>query len=415
VSYSRFNSVLISTAAAALVLLASGCGDRAIESLEREELFEISFGKMEDQIDLFQVPGVPFDRSNEIYRKDGRIYISNGSSSKIMEFTPYGDLVFLLQNPEENPEPVVLSSEIQDEDITNRVARSFPFQNIGGLVVDSRKRLYVEDEVPVDQREIDGESGAVFYKRIFRFDRDGNFVDYLGQEGVGGAPFPFIHGFFVTSMDELVVITRLVERWIVFWYDPEGFLLYRVDIDPEQLPAHREDLASLEKVLPNFNRRELLITITYYEEEVNPSTQTRDAIDKRLSRIYRFDLEAQRYTDFIDVPDSGTRKEAIGGTEIEIPAPSYELLGNTLEGAFVFLRPEDFNRYELLVIDAGGDVQARRLLTIEDSEIFYKDLNLSEDGILSAMLCFQDRVRVVSWRSDRLIPVKTDGKTADRS
>jgi hypothetical protein len=386
-----------------VLLLLESCGKSTIESLNREELFSLGLGKMENQIDLFQVPGVPFKRNNRIYRKGGRIYISNGNSAKIMEFTTYGDLVFLLQNEEENPETIILESDDNREDFANRSAQSFPFQNIGSVVVDSQKRLYVEDEVPPDQREVDDNTGVVYYKRILLFDRDGILIDFLGQEGIGGTPFPFIQSLHITASDELVIIARLMSEWIVFWFDPEGFPIYNVHIDSEHLPTRENSIVSLDTVIPDYRRRDLLFMVTFYEEQINPSTQTRHAISESLGRIYRFNLETEAYESYVDVPDSGKRKETVGGTEIEVPAPSYELLGVTLDGNYFFMRPLEFNRYDLLALSEKGETRARRIFTIEDSEIYFKSLNLSEEGILSGLLCFQDEVRIVSWRSDTLV------------
>jgi hypothetical protein len=390
------------------ITLLGSCRKAPIESLNREELFALSLGKMENQIDLFQVPGVPLKKNNQIYRKGGRIYIANGNSSKIMEFTTYGDLVFLLHNAEANPEPIILSNDVKQEDFTNRSAQSFPFENIGNLVVDNKKRLYVEDDVPPNQREVDENTGTVYYKRILRFDRNGNLIDFLGQEGIGGTPFPFIQSIHITALDELVIITRLVSEWVVFWFDSEGFPIYNVHISTEHLPLYKGSIASLDKVIPDYKSRDLLMMITFYEEEINPSTQTRDAIIESLARIYRFDLAKETYESFIDVPGSGTKKESIGGMEVVVPAPSYEMLGITLKGDYFFMRPLEFNQYELLALSGEGEVKARRLFTIEDSEIYYKSLNLSEEGILSGLLCFQDEVKIVSWRSDRLVEEALD-------
>ncbi len=385
------------------IFLLESCEKTAIENLNREELFSLGLGKMENQIDLFQIPGVPFKRKNSIYRKGGRIYISNGNSAKIMEFTTYGDLVSLLQNEEENPETIILESDVNREDFTNRSAQSFPFKNIGSVVVDGQKRLYVEDEVPADHREVDDKTGAVYYERILRFDRDGKLIDFLGQEGIGGTPFPFIQSLHITASDELVIITRLMSEWIIFWFNSEGFPIYNVHVDSEHLPSRENSIVSLDKVVPDYRRRDLLFMVTFYEEQINPSTQTRYAISKSLCRIYRFNLETEAYVSYVEVPDSGTRKETVGGMELEVPAPSYELLGITLDGNYFFMRPMEFNRYELLALNEKGEVRARRIFTIEDSEIYFKSLNLSEEGILSGLLCFQEEARVVSWQSDTLV------------
>ena len=49
----------------------------------------------------------------------------------------------------------------------------------------------------------------------------------------------------------------------------------------------------------------------------------RDPVERR---IYRFDLVNELYDSYIDVPQSGMRKETVGGMELEVPAPSYEMV-----------------------------------------------------------------------------------------
>ena len=69
------------------------------------ELFSLSMGKMEDQIDLFQFENAMVERANSITMRDGWFYVANGSAGKIMVFSSYGDLIFLLYNPQTNPAP----------------------------------------------------------------------------------------------------------------------------------------------------------------------------------------------------------------------------------------------------------------------------------------------------------------------
>jgi len=90
-------------------------------------------------------------------------------------------------------------------------------------------------------------------------------------------------------------------------------------------------------------------------------------------------------------------------TSLNVPKTSYLKNDPVGIGKTVLMRPLDFNLYELLALSEKGEVKARRVFTVEDSEIFFKFLDLSEDGILSGLLCFQDEVKIVSWRSDRLV------------
>ena len=61
-----------------------------LEELNREELFSLQIGKMDNQIDLFQVGGVMAGAKNRIYMRDGLFYLANGNSAKIMELSSYG-------------------------------------------------------------------------------------------------------------------------------------------------------------------------------------------------------------------------------------------------------------------------------------------------------------------------------------
>ena len=74
------------------------------------ELFSIPLGKLENQIDLFSSSGGTTEKETHIFMRDGWFYVANGNSGKVMVFSSYGDLIFLLYNPLTNPAPVLLNS-----------------------------------------------------------------------------------------------------------------------------------------------------------------------------------------------------------------------------------------------------------------------------------------------------------------
>ena len=378
----------------------SACQRESLQSLDKEELFTLTLGKLENQMSVFRHFEVPFKAQSRIYLKDGRVYISDSSSLKIMEFTTYGDLVSLHYNGETNPEPVVLTPDGPESDFSNRSAQRYPFLNLGDIVVDSRKRLYVVDEVPPEQSQPDSELAVVLFERVLLFDRQGRFVDHIGQEGLGGTAFPYIDSIHMTQSDELVVVCKLqLARWMVFWYDTEGYLLYRVEIQPESLPVVPETVPFLESIRPDLRQRALLLMITFYREEIHEVTGSQDAVTNQSSRIYRLDLEKESYQSYLEVPDSGTREEVLGTTKHEISAPSYEWLGNSESGYYYFLLPLAHNQYELLVLSEVGEILMKRVMVIEDSELLFRNLSLSEDGTLIGLLGFEEEIKVVWWRS----------------
>jgi hypothetical protein len=54
-------------------------------------------------------------------------------------------------------------------------------------------------------------------------------------------------------------------------------------------------------------------------------------------------------------------------------------------------------------MNTEGRVVRRRMLAIEDELTAYKEFYVSDSGILSGLLGFEDRVDIVWWRSDRFI------------
>ena len=131
-------------------------------------------------------------------------------------------------------------------------------------------------------------------------------------------------------------------------------------------------------------------------------TGSQDSVTSLKSHIYRLDLEKEAYEGYFEIPDSGTREEVIGTVKHEIPAPAYEWLGINKRGFHYFILPLEHNHYELLVMSENGKVQEKRNLVMEDSEIIFKSLYLSEEGIIVGLLGFDEEVKVVWWRSDRL-------------
>ena len=109
------------------------------------------------------------------------------------------------------------------------------------------------------------------------------------------------------------------------------------------------------------------------------------------------------YESFVEVPQNGIRTEKIGTQEVEVPAPSFELLGVNSGGAFFLLRREEANLFQLLILDDRGDEVVRRYIVMEDSELFYKEIQLASNGIIYALLGEQYEAQVVWWRSDRLL------------
>lgn len=387
-----------------LLLTLGSCRSRTVEELPREELFSLEIGKLDNQLDLFQSRGLGFDQLIQLYMRDGLFFLANGGSDKIMELSSYGDLIFLLYNPATNPPPVSFSAESSDNLAATRKAVVYPLHRIGELAVGTDKRLYVESAVEEERQVKDEASGLLLSRLVLRFDRHGKLLDFIGQEGTGGTPFPFIESLHVTGSDELVVVCRTPAKWLVFWYAASGSLLHRVEVDPLALPPLAEApaaAASLGKLVPDPSRRALYAILYYF----NPDTSetAKDPARGYLTRIYRLSADSGRFGEHFDVPADAGRRTTAGSQGEVLPPPSYELLGVSSRGAFYLLRREDTNLFRLLVLDRSGKPAARRYLVMDDSELYFKTMGLSAEGIIYALLGEEFRARIVWWRSDRLL------------
>jgi hypothetical protein len=382
----------------------AGCAQRPFEALPREELFTIPIGKMEDQIDLFQTPRTPSNYKTTMFMRDGSFYIGNGASFKVMEFTSYGDLLSLVYNPDENPGPVILQRRNESGAVANRRAYPYSFRNVGAVAVSRAKVLYVEDRLPAERSIFDEKLGITLNRVVIRFS-DGEYRGYLGQEGIGGTPFPYVERIDVTNRDEVVVLCRTMTSWIVFWYSDTGKLLATSHISPDTLPVPQGEkiLPSLETILPDPDTRRLYLKLNYYKEGVDSATGIKYGIENVASRIYWLNVETSQYEGFVDLPENIRQRRGTGFFETREVEYLFEFVGVTSGGNIFLLSREENNTHQLLILQADGKVLRRRAVIVEDSELLFSVFHVSSEGILSALLAADTGAKIVWWRSDTLM------------
>jgi hypothetical protein len=403
----RVLAALLAAAGLSVILLA-GCQRKGIEELVSSELFSLTFGKLEDQVDLFQFEGAKVVRKNTVYMRDGWFYVANGNAGKIMVFSSYGDLIFLLYNPQTNPVPTVLCPVDQSggNEVSTRGSVAYPFSDIGEIAVASDKTLYVEDAIAEAKEVKDAEKGVVLSRVILRFDRKGKSLGYLGQEGIGGTPFPYVSALHVAAGDQLVVVCRLPQTWEVFWYSREGVLLHQVELDNNNLPIQPAKGLTpvLVNILPDLQNPLLYLVIYSYKVSTDPGAAETPTQDSVVGRAYRLDLRTGSYdSTFVEFPANLPRKEKSGLKTTEIPSPPSELVGVSTSGFFYLLAYTDTNLYTLSILDPAGKLRAQRHMVIEDSELIYRDTHLSSTGIVYGLLADRTRAHISWWRSDMLL------------
>ena len=369
----------------------SACNSKS--GMERKLLFDLALGRGEDQIDLIQMENVPFDKKSRIVMKDGLIYIGNGNSNKIMEFSSYGDILSLHYNPNENPEPILLSNVSSGGESSNRNAYPFNFRNIGEIAVTSKNNLLVEDTVPDNRSDYDEATDSILNRIVLRFDNTGKFINFLGREGIGGTPFPYIEKIEVNNEDEIIIITRTTKTWNIYWFSNKGSLKYTVKIPLDNLPVPLEGdfIPSLETIVPDRTGNSVYLKIDYYDKKDNN-------LDYTMSYLWILDLKQESYIRFIRIPDLNKDESD------DIPG----FLGVNNAGKFFFLTYISNNISQVMVLDKNGTVITRSELSMMDDQISYRDLYLDSSGLLVALLGKYDKAEVVWWRSDHLAGVQDE-------
>jgi hypothetical protein len=382
-----------------------GCTPGQVRSLDRTELFSLDIGRGENEIDLFEVGGGPLTEKTRIYMRDGLIYVSNGSANKVMEFTSFGDLLTLWYNPDTNPRPVMLQSTPTPETVTNKRAHSYAFTQVGEVAVTSEKMLVAEDLLSDERSIFDEELGVTLNRIVLRFSPSGELLDYLGQEGIGGTPFPYIEDVHVTIHDEIVVTTRTMDSWLVFWYNESGDPLYNVEVSLDRLPVPQgvDVIPQLETIIPDQENRRLYLKLDYYEESYDADTGTSYGITKTTSRIYWLELASGRYEGYVDIPRNTASASGSNIFDRETVEYLYQFVGTAPGNHLFLLSREENEQTQLLIMNTSGRVVKRRNLHVEDEAVVYKTFTVSPNGILSALVGFEDHVDIMWWRSDRLL------------
>ena len=386
--------------------LISGCNRSAkIPQVEREDLFTLDIGKLEDQIALFNLEGDQGIRRAGITMRNGLFYISDGNQGKILRYNSYGDLLFMIYNEETNPPPLTLKP-LTEGSVVTRWAVPYPLQEPGEITVDSRKHIYVRDRLPYERHSFDTESKALLDNVILHFDEDGRFVEYLGREGVGGSPFPNIEALYVSLKDDLAVVCRLPTGWNIYWYDSEGIFRFVIQLknDAIPIPPDRENVfPSLDKIAVAPDARKLYVKVDYYRNTYDESTNTRTGIESDSSVIWVMNAEDGSWEKHIDVPFfENTYTEQNRRFSSKMP---YSLLGVTKNGEIFLTFPVE-GGYSLLVMssESGASGEQRQgFIQVANDELQFNVFDLSADGILSGLLANDWQVKLVWWRTDKFL------------
>lgn len=377
--------------------------NETVQSISETELFSLPYGNFEEQLsisDLNDVGNVRFG----IAMQDGFFYIVNGESKKILELNSYGDLLTLFYNEDSQTARLLENSNRPDKSIHHDI--SYPFDYPGMIAVDSNKNVYTVCSIPWNRQEKSDDGTTLYSHTVLRFARDGSSVDYIGQQGPGGTPFPYIKNIYTTSKDELVVVASSSEGMLVYWFASDGFLKYMIPVITKDAPSaiDKENLSdiflTIQNVIPDPLSYKLYVQIDYYSTYVDEESKVQSGINYVQTLLYPLNIESGTYEEPVSVPPyEETVVSDYSKLTYRIP---YDFLGVTKNGwkFFVVKTEEGFN---IEMIQSESQRILRRHFKASHSNIVYDTMYLSQDGILTALYLEEDKARVVWYRTDNLI------------
>lgn len=385
------------------IIFTSCLGNETVQSISETELFSLPYGNFEEQLsvsDLNDVGNVRFG----IAMQDGFFYIVNGESKKILELNSYGDLLSLFYNEDSQTARLLENSKRPDISIHHEI--SYPFDYPGMVAVDSNKNVYTVCSIPWDRQEKSDDSTTLYSHTVLRFARDGSSVDYIGQQGPGGTPFPFIKNIYTTSKDELVVVASSSSGLLVYWFASDGFLKYMIPVTTRDAPAgedkenQTDSFLTIQNVVPDPVSYKLYVQIDYYSTYIDEDSKVQSGINYIQTLLYPLNIESGTYEEPVSVPPY---EESVVSdySKLTYRIP-YDFLGVTKNGwKFFIVKTED--GFNIEMIQSESQKILRRHFKAVHSNIVYDTMCLSQDGILTALYLEKEKARVVWYRTDNLI------------
>ena len=396
----KITSVLLISAC---IIFTSCLGNETVQSINETELFSLPYGKFEEQLsvsDLSNVGDVRFG----ITMQDGFFYIINGEAKKIMELNSYGDLLTLFYNEDSETASLLEKSNKPAESVHNAVY--YPFDYPGMLAVDSYKNIYTVCSIPRDRQELSDDGNTLYSQTVLRFARRGSSLEYIGQQGPGGTPFPFIENIYTTSKDELVVTAVDTEGTVVYWFATDGFLKYMIPVGTKNVPvisgkdSSSEMFWTISNVVPDPMSYKLYVQVDYYNTYLDEDSKVQSGVNFVQSSLYTLNAETGLYNQPVTIPPY---EESVVSdySRLTYRIP-YDFLGVTKSGwKFFIVRTDDGFNIEMIQTESQRILH--RQFKADSNNILYDTMALSQDGIITAMYLEKDAARVVWYRTDSLI------------
>jgi hypothetical protein len=199
------------------------------------------------------------------------------------------------------------------------------------------------------------------------------------------------------------VVCRTPLGWNIYWYGSSGTLLYLVRLNNDAVPSPADwpaEVSAVDNIMAAPDGRKLFLKVDYYRDIFDESTNTRTGTEPDSSIIWVLNVEDGSYVDSVEVPLYEYPFTENGRTVTA--RMLYSMMG-ILRNGRVFLYFPIETGYSLLFMDTGSRAQRRGYIRVDNNELQFNDFHLSTEGILSALLVDEWKVKLVWWRTDKFI------------
>lgn len=324
-------------AAATLPILWACSRSQLARPLEREDLFDLDYGDFQTQISSQGISAPVVDLS----MSQGIFTLLDGSGKKATRFTSFGDVLSIV------------------------AAADSPWLESPTLVSSGDGNvLYVADRQAKDATPVmDKFSGISADWVVRKFSSDGAYRGFIGQEGLGGTPFPRISSLEVLQDSSLVVLSFSGRSWLINRFGRSDSLLSSLRISESSLPVpgaltrssseSRQIYADVEQIIPRLKGSEYLVYLKmdYYGNQDAPQESGASGavsgpeVEFLGSWVFTVDGTSGKYLESEEIFSPGMRGD--------VP----ELLGTRGESFYLlsYLQPPGL-RWELIQADRSGGV-----------------------------------------------------------
>ncbi|QEN05777.1 hypothetical protein EW093_14060 [Thiospirochaeta perfilievii] len=367
--------------------------------LDKEERFTLPIGNMENELDFFTRDGISFSLETDILMKDGLFYISNGNGKKIMKFNSYGDLLLKIS-------PSRQSDSIPHDE------NSWSF-NEPGVITKNDDYIYIVDSIKYDtalsenyidksydttEDKSDLERHILNEQIISFFDDKGNYINYIGKDGLEGTPFPFINDIYSDHLQRIIVVTQTTYFWSIYRFTKEGEFIDESIIDLDYLPQlenEEDSITQINNIIPDREKDRVLVELTFYKKTTDEKTGATISMDYIKSRVYYYDLNEQSYISWMDIPVGEDKGES-----------TIYVLHDIVKGKYLyFIAQTDGGKSQTLTItNENGYIIGLYDLNIDNSNIIYSSFYTTyPEGILTGLLCTEYAAGINMWRTDKIL------------